>query len=768
MTPTGFRLVAWTFLTLSCLSLFVAARPHQSHHALHSHFLASLQKRANGVTTILFNATTLTDTSLSHACIDALAAPLGCSGYILDEDMLYTWGGFSDENLVALCTTNCSKSIEIYRSNVIIACANDVYTDPVINSTEYIDGTNTREDIYNVGSVSVQPIALADYYFLNYRLLCLKDDESERFCYSETGNGKNTTLSDCSSCNLDAMRLQLEDARTFDEELVEEYSSVASSCKVTAAPITTPSPVTGTDQSTSTKTCQGSSMIVPTSVSCDDFAFAHNISTSQLLSRNHLSGGCADWPGDSSELCIEGSCEPYVVQKDDTCGRVARAHNITLTQLLRWNYFIDPYCNNWDQQIGHVICVTDPSGYTPPKVSVPSIVDGTATTAAPVPSDAQPESTKDCGKWYEPPKDQGCAELTNINGITFDDFRFLNPQIDANCTNMWAETSYCIMAVGDINTYANYSGTAVIPTATSVTSINLDDMPEATYTPSAISPVSTGYPFANDSVQACYHNFNNDNGEVSCSIVAAALGVSVYDWVKWNPSVLGGADSYSPGNCTLKNETQYCGVFYDPSSVESETTDIYVPKPTDATANATTSCEDWYTVSEGETCEELLEEVDIPLWALHDWNPSVGSKCEKLMVDASYCVRGPGWETVSYDATQSPTQISSSTVTGTIIETTSTAKNSAASTSRNTAKTSVKTTQQTASKTSSGPPGPTQSGITKNCQKWYLAQKDDGCQAIADKFKITLSDFYSWNPAVGTDCKNLWVDEAYCVSVSGQ
>lgn len=90
--------------------------------------------------------------------------------------MLYTWGGFSDENLVALCTTNCSKSIENYRSNVITACADDVYTDPVINSTEYIDGTNTREDIYNVGSVSVQPIALADYYFLNYRLLCLKDE----------------------------------------------------------------------------------------------------------------------------------------------------------------------------------------------------------------------------------------------------------------------------------------------------------------------------------------------------------------------------------------------------------------------------------------------------------------------------------------------------------------------------------------------------------------------------------------------------------------
>lgn len=79
------------------------------------------------------------------------------------------------------------------------------------------------------------------------------------------------------------------------------------------------------------------------------------------------------------------------------------------------------------------------------------------------------------------------------------------------------------MAVGDINTYANYSGTAVIPTATSVTSTNLDDLPEATYTPGTISPVSTGYPFANDWVQACYHNFNNiNNGEVSCLIAADA------------------------------------------------------------------------------------------------------------------------------------------------------------------------------------------------------------------------------------------------------
>ncbi|KAH7023990.1 hypothetical protein EDB80DRAFT_675543 [Ilyonectria destructans] len=142
------------------------------------------------------------------------------------------------------------------------------------------------------------------------------------------------------------------------------------------------------------------------------------------------------------------------------------------------------------------------------------------------------------------------------------------------------------------------------------------------------------------------------------------------------PSVLGGANSYFPRNRRLKRRlsTVASSTILAVWSLRQQTC-MYVSKPTDATANATTLCEDWYTVtSEGETCEELLEKVNIPLWALLNWNPSVGSKCGKLMVDAAYCVRGSGWETVSYCATQSPTRTSSSTVTGTIIETASTAK----------------------------------------------------------------------------------------------
>lgn len=30
-----------------------------------------------------------------------------------------------------------------------------------------------------------------------------------------------------------------------------------------------------------------------------------------------------------------------------------------------------------------------------------------------------------------------------------DDFIFLNPSINANCTNLFADESYCVQAVGD-------------------------------------------------------------------------------------------------------------------------------------------------------------------------------------------------------------------------------------------------------------------------------------------------------------------------------
>ena len=65
------------------------------------------------------------------------------------------------------------------------------------------------------------------------------------------------------------------------------------------------------------------------------------------------------------------------------------------------------------------------------------------------------------------------------------------------------------------------------------------------------------------------------------------------------------------------------------------------------------------------------------------------------------------------------------------------------------------------------PPGPTQTGIISTCNAYYLTP-DSGasCAAIESLYGISFATFYALNPAVGSNCENLFADEAYCVGVS--
>lgn len=126
--------------------------------------------------TVLYTAAVLANMSFSDSCIEALSAQLNCSGVVAQEDYLYTWGGFADSDIETICTESCSESFDALRANVASACLNDVYTDPVINDTGFIYGTGFSNDLYNVESVSVHPLAFIDYYLLSYKLLCMKDE----------------------------------------------------------------------------------------------------------------------------------------------------------------------------------------------------------------------------------------------------------------------------------------------------------------------------------------------------------------------------------------------------------------------------------------------------------------------------------------------------------------------------------------------------------------------------------------------------------------
>lgn len=54
-----------------------------------------------------------------------------------------------------------------------------------------------------------------------------------------------------------------------------------------------------------------------------------------------------------------------------------------------------------------------------------------------------------CGTFYEARLGDFCNLIIMKFGISLDDFVFLNPAINENCTNLFAEESYCVQPVGD-------------------------------------------------------------------------------------------------------------------------------------------------------------------------------------------------------------------------------------------------------------------------------------------------------------------------------
>jgi hypothetical protein len=50
---------------------------------------------------------------------------------------------------------------------------------------------------------------------------------------------------------------------------------------------------------------------------------------------------------------------------------------------------------------------------------------------------------------------------------------------------------------------------------------------------------------------------------------------------------------------------------------------------------------------------------------------------------------------------------------------------------------------------------------------YYKVVSDDTCVSVAYQHAITLSQFYSWNPAVGSNCQILLAGYYVCVGVSG-
>ena len=57
--------------------------------------------------------------------------------------------------------------------------------------------------------------------------------------------------------------------------------------------------------------------------------------------------------------------------------------------------------------------------------------------------------------------------------------------------------------------------------------------------------------------------------------------------------------------------------------------------------------------------------------------------------------------------------------------------------------------------------------MVTNCNKFHHVRPTTTCQGILDYNKISLADFFKWNPAVKSDCSGLLKDTHACVGVIG-
>lgn len=138
-----------------------------------------------------------------------------------------------------------------------------------------------------------------------------------------------------------------------------------------------------------------------------------------------------------------------------------------------------------------------------------------------------------------------------------------------------------------------------------------------------------------------------------------------------------------------------------------------ISTPSPIQTGMVSTCDDFFKVIPNDSCYDIANNHSIPLSSFRDGNPAVKTDCSGLEANEYVCV-------------------------------------------------GIKP-----SKPGSGvsTPCPVQTGMVSNCDAFYQVAAGDTCVGIPNSHSIPVSSFYSWNPAVRTDCTGLRASMYVCVSV---
>ncbi|UKZ80304.1 hypothetical protein TrVFT333_008061 [Trichoderma virens FT-333] len=325
-----------------------------------------------------------------------------------------------------------------------------------------------------------------------------------------------------------------------------------------------------------------------------------------------------------------------------------------------------------------------------------------------------------CTTWYALESSDTCQEVLQIAHLTFAEFYGMNPSVGPYCAGLVLGTNYCI------STYPNgmklnddWDGDDSIPSSSSSTT-------------SMVTGIVTPMPTQSGMVSNCNKFYDVQSGD-GCSAIASSQHIDLSSFYKWNPAV--------KTDCLGLQGSVYVCVGVATTSATTTTskpTGIITPTPTQS--GMVSNCNKFYDVHSGDGCSAIASSQHVDLSSFYKWNPAVKTDCSGLQASVYVCI---GVATTSASSTTS-TSASKPTTTSKLASTTSKPTTTSKSTGIIT-------------------PTPTQSGMVKNCNKFYDVRAGDGCTVIASCQQIDLSSFYKWNPAVKTDCSGLQASVYVCI-----
>jgi LysM repeat protein len=264
------------------------------------------------------------------------------------------------------------------------------------------------------------------------------------------------------------------------------------------------------------------------------------------------------------------------------------------------------------------------------------------------------------------------------------------------------------------------SSKAITPTSKPTSSpYSVQSTPSTLVTASSTSTsgngVATPTPIRSGMVNNCKAFHFVEDGD-NCGTMAEKYGISTAEVIAWN--------GLNSGCTNLWQETYACvgiiGGSNKPSTTSSAQTGNGVPTPAPVQPRIVKNCNKFYFVESGDTCAVINGKTGARVADIISWN-GLNSGCTDIWGSTYACVGVIGQSQTT--PTPSPTRPPNSPAT----------------------------------------PSPIQSGMVQGCTLWHFIGGTTTCQQVLDYQKITLAQFYKWNPAVKADCSGLWKDTHACV-----